>query len=86
MEIKAWSYEEFPDFTEEVLGAERMATTGEEMGVHLRRDVEYARAGGVWCFRFWSHFREMLRTEGIRAWYLCRVRPGRSRMFTVPVP
>ena len=47
MEIKAWSYEEFPDFTEEVLGAERMATTGEEMGVHLRRDVEYARAGGV---------------------------------------
>lgn len=24
-----------------------MATTGEEMGVHLRRDVEYARVGGV---------------------------------------
>lgn len=46
MEIKKWTYEEFPEFTEEVEGAERISTTGEEMGVRLHLDVEYARKDG----------------------------------------
>lgn len=47
MEIKEWSYEEFPDFTENVPGAERRKTTGDEIGVQLRRDVAYACVNGV---------------------------------------
>lgn len=46
MEIKEWTYEEFPDFTEKIPGAKRLKTTGEEMGVNLHRDVEYATVGG----------------------------------------
>ena len=46
MEIKKWTYEEFPEFTEEVEGAERISITGEEMGVRLHLDVEYARKDG----------------------------------------
>ena len=33
MEVKKWTYDEFPNFTEEVEGAERLKTTGNEIGV-----------------------------------------------------
>lgn len=46
MEIKNWTYEEYPDFTEEVDGAIRIATTGEEMGTYIVSNVEYARIDG----------------------------------------
>ncbi len=42
MEVRDWSYEEFPEFTREVAGARRVPTTGDEMGVELIRDVVYA--------------------------------------------
>ena len=42
MEVKDWSYEEFPEFSREVAGARRVSTTGDEMGVELLRDVVYA--------------------------------------------
>ncbi len=42
MEVKAWTYEEFPEFGEPVEGAVHVATTGHEMGVEYRRDVVYA--------------------------------------------
>ena len=42
MEVKDWSYEEFPEFAEAVAGARRIATTGREMGVEYRRDVVFA--------------------------------------------
>lgn len=47
MEVKAWTYEEFPDFTEEVEGAVRMKTTGDEMGVYIEHDVQYAEIDGT---------------------------------------
>ena len=42
MEVKDWSYEEFPAFSREVEGARRVATAGDEMGVELIGDVVYA--------------------------------------------
>ncbi len=42
MEVKDWSYDEFPEFTREVEGASRVHTSGEEMGVEYLRDVVYA--------------------------------------------
>jgi acetyl esterase/lipase len=47
MEVKDWSYEEFPEFTREVRGSARVATTGEEMGVEILRDVVYATRDGL---------------------------------------
>ncbi len=41
MQVKDWSYEEFPEFAEPVQGARHVATTGREMGVEYRRDVVY---------------------------------------------
>ncbi len=43
MEVKEWSYEEFPEFTERVEGAQTISTTGEEIGVTCLHDIEYAR-------------------------------------------
>lgn len=42
VEVKDWSYEEFPEFAEPVAGARHVATTGREMGVGYRPDVVYA--------------------------------------------
>lgn len=42
MEVKDWSYEEFPEFTREVEGAVRVPTTGKEMGVEYLRDIVFA--------------------------------------------
>ncbi|MGN0400519.1 MAG: alpha/beta hydrolase fold domain-containing protein [Blautia sp.] len=47
MEVKEWSYEEFPEFTEVVEGAQVLVSDGEEVGVHYIQDVEYACIDGV---------------------------------------
>ncbi len=47
MEVKEWTYEEFPEFTEEVEGARTISTTGDEMGVTYIPNVEYANIDGV---------------------------------------
>ncbi len=35
MEIKEWTYEEYPAFEEEVEGAVRIPTTGDEPGTYI---------------------------------------------------
>ena len=47
MEIKNWSYEDFPEFTDEIEGAEVIPTTGDEIGIEYLHDVEYARVQGI---------------------------------------
>ncbi len=47
MEVREWSYEDFPEFTEEVEGARIIPTTGEEIGISYLHDVEYAEINGV---------------------------------------
>ena len=47
MEIKAWTYEEYPGYSEEVPGAVRLKTTGDEVGVRYLHDVEYASVDDV---------------------------------------
>lgn len=47
MELKAWTYDEFPEFDEEVPGATWLDTTGEEMGATYIPNVEYQCVGGV---------------------------------------
>lgn len=47
MEVKEWTYEEIPEFTEEVEGTEVLSTTGDELGVIYHHDVEYARINEV---------------------------------------
>ena len=47
MEVKDWSYEEFPEFDQIPEGAAVIETTGDEAGVAYLHDVEYARPGGT---------------------------------------
>lgn len=47
MEIREWTYEEFPAFAEEVPGAKVIQTTGDEVGVQYMHDVEYATVEGT---------------------------------------
>lgn len=47
MEIKDWSYEDFPEFEEVPEGAVRLETTGDEMGTFYVPDVEYAVVDGI---------------------------------------
>lgn len=47
MEVKEWTYEEIPEFTEEVEGAHIIQTTGDEAGVFYAHNVEYAEIDGV---------------------------------------
>lgn len=47
MEVRNWSYDEFPEFTRVPEGAQVIETTGEEMGVNYFHDVEYARVSGT---------------------------------------
>ena len=47
MEVKEWSYEDLPEFTEEVEGARVIGTTGDELGVTYLHDIEYAKVNGV---------------------------------------
>lgn len=45
MKLKAWTYEELPEFTLPVEGVSVLSTTGDEMGVSYLHDVEYAEMG-----------------------------------------
>ena len=47
MELKAWEYDEFPAFDEEVPGATWLETTGDEQGVMYVPNVEYECVDGV---------------------------------------
>lgn len=47
MEVKNWSYDEFPEFTDIPDGAEVLSATGEEIAVRCLHDVEYARVNGT---------------------------------------
>ncbi|MCD7887596.1 MAG: alpha/beta hydrolase [Clostridiales bacterium] len=47
MELKDWTYEELPEFTEPVEGVSVLSTTGDEVGVTYLSDVAYAEVGGV---------------------------------------
>ena len=47
MEVKDWTYEEFPDYTEETEGVVFLKTAGDERAVYLHRDVVYANVDGV---------------------------------------
>ena len=47
MELKAWTYDEFPAFEEEVDGATWLDTTGDEPGVTYVPNVEYECVDGV---------------------------------------
>ena len=47
MEIKDWTYEDFPEFKEPVEGAEILSTSGDEVGLVYLRDVEYASVDGI---------------------------------------
>ena len=42
MEVKEWSYEEYPSFDEPIDGVERIPTTGDEKGAYIFSNVEYA--------------------------------------------
>lgn len=47
MELKAWTYEEIPEFDEEVAGATWLDTTGDEPGVLYLNDVVYECVEGI---------------------------------------
>ena len=47
MEVKSYTYEELPEFTDEVEGAGIIETTGDETGVSYFHDVEYANVDGT---------------------------------------
>ncbi len=47
MEVKKWTYEEYPSFDEEVDGVSRIQTTGNEQGTYIYSDVVYAKVDGV---------------------------------------
>jgi acetyl esterase/lipase len=47
MEVKVWTYDEFPDYTTPVLGATRLKTTGDEIGVFHIPNIEYAHLDGI---------------------------------------
>ena len=47
MEIKEWTYEEYPAFEEEVEGTVKIPTTGDEPGTYIYSNVEYANMDGV---------------------------------------
>lgn len=85
MELKAWEYDEFPEFSETVEGATWLDTTGDEQGVQYVNGVEYECIDGV------SRVLQILiptsRTQKlpattvrhrviIPAWYTCRGRRG----------
>ena len=47
MEVKKWTYEEIPEFTDIPEGAHVIETTGDEIGVNYFHDVEYACPEGI---------------------------------------
>ena len=47
MEIKNWTYEEYPSFDEEIEGVTRIPTTGDEKSTYIYSNVEYANVNSV---------------------------------------
>ena len=47
IEHRNWTYEDFPEFTEEIEGAVRIPTTGDESDIRYMHDVEYADIDGT---------------------------------------
>lgn len=47
MEIKEWTYEEYPAFSEDIGGTFRIPTSGNEMGTYIYSNVEYAKIDDV---------------------------------------
>ena len=47
MEIKDWTYEEYPSFDEEIEDVKRIKTTGDEKGTYIYSNVEYSNVDGV---------------------------------------
>lgn len=47
MDVREWTYEEFPEFEEEVEGAKILETTGDEQSISYVHDVEYACVDGI---------------------------------------
>lgn len=46
MEIKEWTYEEYPAFDDFVDGAVRIPTSGNEPGTYIFSNVEYVKIDG----------------------------------------
>lgn len=46
MEIKDWSYEDYPSFDEEIEGVHRIFTDGNEKGTYIFSDVVYSKPDG----------------------------------------
>lgn len=47
MEVKEYTYEEFPAFNEQIEGIHYLETTGNELGVNYRKDVVYEVKDGI---------------------------------------
>lgn len=47
MEVKEWTYADFPEYEGCPEGAQRIATTGDELDMHYMHDVEYAVVDGI---------------------------------------
>ena len=47
MEVKEWSYEEYPSFDMPVDGVTRIPTSGDEKGTYIYSNVEYAHINGT---------------------------------------
>lgn len=47
MEIKEWTYDEYPSFDEEIEGVHRIYTDGNEKGTYIFSDVVYSEMDGV---------------------------------------
>lgn len=47
MELKEWSYEEFPEYSDIPRGAQMIMTSGNETGTYYLNDVEYAVVDGI---------------------------------------
>lgn len=47
MQVKEWTYEDLPEYMEEVEGARVLRTTGNEVGVNYIHNVEYAEIDGT---------------------------------------
>ena len=52
MEIKEWTYEEYPSFDEEIEGVKRIYTSGNEMGTYIYSNVEYKEIDGIECYYY----------------------------------
>lgn len=47
MEVKNWTFEEFPSYDLPVDGAEEMSASGDEIGVYYMKDVPYVTRGDI---------------------------------------